>query len=130
VSERPTLHRIVVWGPVVAYLALIYYLSSRSQAGWAGRYPDSVLHACEYAALAVLLARALNDGLATSIPGRRLALTWVLCVLYALSDEFHQAFVPNRISDWRDVVADAVGAFLGLLVAAAIAGRLRRRELA
>ena len=103
-----------VWGPVATYLGLIFHLSAQSSVGWATPYPDVLLHAAEYSVLGVLLARGLNDGLARSVPDRRLVLTWFLCVIYAVSDEYHQAFVPGRSSDWRDVLSDAAGTAAGL----------------
>jgi len=127
VSVRAFLHRAWIWGPVAGYLGLIYYLSSRPQVGWAAPYPDKLLHALEYMALALLLARGLNNGIMKPMPARRLLLAWVLCLAYALSDEIHQSFVPNRSSDWRDVAADAVGAGAGL-AAVTMAGRLLRRR--
>jgi VanZ family protein len=127
VSLRTLLHRAWIWGPVAAYLGLIFYLSSRPQVGWAREYPDKLLHALEYMALALLLARALNDGLARSVPARRLLLAWVLCLAYGLSDEFHQSFVPSRTSDWHDAAADSAGAAAGLAALAAAAPLLRRR---
>ena len=61
------------------------------------------------AVLAVLWARALGGHPHT----RRLALA--LTLLYALSDEFHQAFVPGRTPDLLDLLCDGCGAVLGLL---------------
>jgi uncharacterized protein YfiM (DUF2279 family) len=116
VTSRAALRRAWVWGPVAAYLGLIFYLSGRSSVGWAAPYPDVLLHAAEYSVLGVLLARGLNDGLAHSVPDRRVVLTWGLCVIYAASDEYHQAFVPGRSSDWRDVLSDAAGAAAGLAI--------------
>jgi VanZ family protein len=124
---RGFLHRAWIWGPVAGYLGLIYYLSSRPQVSWATPYPDKLLHALEYMALALLLARGLNNGILKPMPARRLLLAWVLCLAYALSDEIHQSFVPNRSSDWRDVAADAVGAVAGL-AGVTMAGRLLRRR--
>ena len=44
-------------------------------------------------------------------------LAWVLAVLYAVSDEFHQSFVPGRFASIRDVlIFDNFGAFLSLWV--------------
>jgi VanZ family protein len=122
VTARPTtLRRIVVWSPLVAYLGLIFYLSSRSSVGWAVSYPDKLLHFLEYGGLALLLARALNGGIRKPIPASRLVLAGALALIYAVSDEFHQAFVPERTSDWRDVVADAVGAATALAIVALLA---------
>jgi len=107
--------RLWLWAPPVAYLGLIFYLSNRPQPHWAGPYPDYLLHAAEYCLLAVLIARALNQGLTRRLTEGRLALSWVLCVLYAASDEVHQYFVPGRSADYRDVLSDAAGAALGLV---------------
>ena len=46
----------------------------------------------------------------------------LVVAIYALSDEIHQSFVPERTSDWRDVAADLCGA-VAALVTIAIAGR-------
>ena len=122
--SRAALRWVWVWGPVAAYLGLIFYLSGQSNVGWATPYPDVLLHAAEYSVLGVLLARGLNDGLARAVPDRRLVLTWVLCVAYAASDEYHQAFVPGRSSDWRDVLSDAAGTAAGLALLSLVLDRL------
>ena len=108
--------RVSTWGPAVVYLFLIYYISSQPQVGWATPYPDKLLHVSEYLVLAVLLARALNNGIRRPVAAPRLLLTWSLCVAYAVTDEIHQMFVPGRSPDVRDAVADACGAALGLLM--------------
>ncbi|MDD4028503.1 MAG: VanZ family protein [Caldisericia bacterium] len=36
------------------------------------------------------------------------------CVLYAMSDEFHQAFVPGRGAQWSDVLIDSIGSMCGI----------------
>ena len=40
-------------------------------------------------------------------------LPFVLCVLYAVSDEIHQYFVPERACRLLDVLIDALGCVLG-----------------
>lgn len=35
---------------------------------------------------------------------------------YAISDEFHQYFVPGRSADWKDVLIDSFGAFSFLFI--------------
>ncbi|HET8945709.1 MAG TPA: VanZ family protein [Candidatus Polarisedimenticolia bacterium] len=125
----PTLgRRVVTWGPAILYLVVIYYVSAQPQVGWATPYPDKLLHVSEYLVLAVLLARALNNGIRRPVPMARLLLTWGLCAGYAVTDEIHQVFVPGRSPDVRDALADACGAALGLLMLqAAQRAWLRRR---
>jgi VanZ family protein len=112
---RTLLHRLWIWGPVVAYVIFIFYLSGLSQIPWGEVAPDYLSHALEYCGLAVLVARALNDGLSRAVPTRTLLLAFALCVAYAATDEFHQMFVPNRFADITDVLSDAAGASVGLL---------------
>jgi VanZ family protein len=73
-------------------------------------------HVCEYALLAALLYRALIN---TMLIGRALmsaGIVLVLCGLYAVSDEFHQSFVPSRTATARDVAIDGAGAIFGVLL--------------
>ena len=51
-------------------------------------------------------------GYAAETPGHAAAvlLTW----LYALSDEFHQRYVPGRSAHWRDIFFDWLGALAGV----------------
>jgi VanZ family protein len=65
-----------------------------------------IAHAAEYALLGGLLVRA------TTRPGPAFALG----VLYAVSDEIHQAFVPGRHGAPLDVAIDAVGVGIGILL--------------
>lgn len=37
-----------------------------------------------------------------------------ICVLYAISDEVHQLFIPGRSGELRDVLIDGTGAFVGI----------------
>ncbi|MEK5382205.1 VanZ family protein [Niallia sp. FSL W8-0635] len=44
-------------------------------------------------------------------------LSGALALLYALSDEWHQSFVPGRTGHWQDaIIIDGIGVLLGLLV--------------
>ncbi len=40
----------------------------------------------------------------------------ILSVIYAISDEFHQSFVPGRDASVRDVLTDSAGIILSLLI--------------
>ena len=74
-------------------------------------------HLAEYAILGILLWRALRK------PARQVGQRWVwsesglallVGVLYASSDEIHQAFVPTRQGQPVDVLLDSLGVLLGL----------------
>ena len=112
--SSPAMRRFWFWGPVIAYVALIFYFSSLSDISVVSPYPDHLLHAAEYFGLAILVARALNGGLQRPISSRAMLLSFLFCVVYAVSDEIHQMFVPNRYADLTDVLSDVVGAVLGL----------------
>lgn len=37
-------------------------------------------------------------------------------MIYACTDEIHQLFVPGRSGQFRDVMIDSLGAFIGILI--------------
>jgi len=40
----------------------------------------------------------------------------LFCIFYAITDEFHQYFVPGRSCELRDVLIDSFGVILGVLI--------------
>lgn len=66
-----------------------------------------IAHFMVYAMLALLLLRAIcrGKGAASSKP---FLSALGLCMLYAVSDELHQAYVPGRVGMWQDVLLDSV----------------------
>lgn len=47
---------------------------------------------------------------------KRYLLSWKICTLYALSDEFHQLFVTGRSGQIKDVLIDSSGSIVGILL--------------
>lgn len=45
------------------------------------------------------------------------AAAWLIGTAYAVTDEFHQSFVPGRSCEFRDVVIDSCGVLTGVLAA-------------
>jgi VanZ family protein len=108
--------RVLLWGPVVAYMAAIYYVSAQSAPPMVGPVvSDKVAHAIAYFGFGVLTFRAIAGGLMARVTPPRAAATMILSIVYAATDEVHQLFVPGRHGDVVDVVADATGAALALL---------------
>ena len=71
-------------------------------------------HVGVFGVLAVLFWWALGLGRWTGT--RRAALAVVLTVMYGVTDEWHQSLVPGRTPDPMDVLTDAVGAIVAMLV--------------
>lgn len=92
----------------------IFLFSSQSSSelpnfDWADRIVKKGGHMIGYA----LLALSCWQGFEFKHEKRWLA--WCLVILYALSDEFHQSFVPGRFPSVMDVlVFDNLGALIGL----------------
>jgi VanZ family protein len=79
-------------------------------------------HLTEYAILAVLVCRAVFHGTNLKWASSILCVSaWILCVLVAASDEFHQSFVASRGASPWDVMIDSAGAIFGLLIYAKFA---------
>ena len=96
------------WLPVIGMMAVIFFFSSRPVPASVSWVPDWISHPAAFGALAWLFARAREK----RGPMAVLAAV-VFCVLYGVTDEYHQSFVPTRTPDVWDVVKDAVGALVG-----------------
>ena len=112
------------WLAVALWMSVIFALSAQSHLPSAPKPLLDLLmkkgaHFSGYAALALLVWRALEWR------WRAWIWAWLVAVLYAVSDEYHQSFVANRHPQATDVLIDACGAALALLVAWLL---LRRRE--
>jgi VanZ family protein len=113
------------WLPPIAWMAIIFAFSAQHGGG---HLPASEVvlrklgHVAGYLVLTLLLLRALRrSGVTGVVPAAMAA-----ALAYAVSDEWHQSFVPGRGATARDVGIDGIG-----IGAAALAGtRTRVRELA
>jgi VanZ family protein len=105
------------WVPAALVMAVIFVFSSIAgpdlpNLGLLDLVGKKMAHMVVYGMLAVALWYAFE----WRRDLRRLA--WLLAILYAVTDEFHQSFTPGRHPWWLDVVVfDALGALLGLLLA-------------
>ncbi len=113
------------WLPAVAVMAAIFVVSSTPGSDLPRFGVLDVIvkkggHMLGYALLALTFWYGLR------FDRRRWWLALLLAVLYALTDEFHQSFVPGRHPSWIDVLAfDGIGAAIALALAS---WRLARRE--
>lgn len=115
--ESKRIPMVVRWFPALLLMAVIFLLSATP----ASRLPNFGTidlwikkggHATGYALLALAYYFALPPRLS---PVYRTVLAFIMALLFALSDEFHQSFVKGRTSSLRDVGIDSAGALLALI---------------
>lgn len=119
------------WGVAVSYAAAIVVASSRSRVpDLPGAPSDKLLHALAYAGLCACVIFAATRGRRREATVRVVLASAVVCVLFGVTDEWHQSFVPGRDPSAGDVAADALGSFAaaGALYAWGIISRGSRRR--
>jgi VanZ family protein len=110
-------------------MLLIWVLSSIPHAFVFDKIPfqDKGAHFVEYAILAALMAHAFNGTWPALRAVALFALAWAATVFWGLLDEIHQAYVPGRVADAVDLLADSLGGLGGTV--AFLAYRARRRSV-
>lgn len=128
----------VSWALVVAWAAVIFFMSAHtgndlsegdglvglikqwlSSLQEAAFGPDvdivsPAAHFAEYTVFGGLTLWALTE---SRIRGKALLAAVAICSVYAITDEWHQLYVPGRACDPVDWVVDTAGATLGALIA-------------
>jgi len=151
------LNKTLSWAFVILWMALIFYLShqpatesSELSTGMSEMILSAVnniiptldvdvslfnyivrkgAHFTAYFVLAILSVNALRRSGITRYRSAIVALG--ISVLYAISDEVHQLFIPGRSGEVTDVLIDSAGASLGIamyIVVLRVVGYLRRRN--
>ncbi|MBL8091572.1 MAG: VanZ family protein [Anaerolineales bacterium] len=102
------------WLPALTLMIIIFLFSSRSSnelpnyGSW-DYFVKKSAHGIGYGLLALSYLHAL--------PKRNYFLAWLLALLYSLTDEYHQSFVPGRTPSLIDVfVFDNLGAMIALFL--------------
>lgn len=131
--KRSTELTLRTWILVVAYLALIFGVSSIPQnplSHTCFKVSDKLAHMAEYAGFGLLLSLAARS---TFTHARR----WLLMVIVVLVgatvgalDETYQATVPGRERELLDWVADVTGVLIGTCLAMAVGDWMARRTAA
>ena len=71
-------------------------------------------HFTEYLILGILVLQLLSDY--TKINKRMLIVSLIICYLYAVSDEVHQIFIPDRTAKVLDTFIDGAGSLVGITI--------------
>lgn len=110
--------------PVLLWMGVIFYLSSVPSLAVSKGLSDFILrkgaHGAEFTFLLILIYRALIHTVGFRFKGQSLrylfSLALILTFLYAVSDEWHQTFVPTRNGNLEDLAIDTLGILFGALV--------------
>ena len=95
----------------------------------------SIAHFISYFVLGWLVMNALSRGVRAEVSAsyrvefKNLFFAALICIVYAVSDEFHQIFVPGRSAEGKDVLTDIAGAAAGIGVYSGIRWILRDMRL-
>lgn len=103
--------------PTFIWAGLIFFVSSipGSRIPVLLPHQDIVFHILEYAIFGWLIMRALKAYYPRLNRLNYIYSTIIISFIYALTDEFHQAFVPYREASILDLSLDTVGAIIGSL---------------
>lgn len=105
-------------------MALIFYFSAQEDIpGDPAEWEHVVGHFSEYALLAALWIWALAPRLGRGA----IVAAAAISLVYAVSDELHQSYVPGRAADPLDVLADACGIAFAVVLALAVSRARSRR---
>jgi VanZ family protein len=114
-ARRSRRHTIVRLLPAIGVIGIIFLFSSipgesiPSLEGWLDLAAKKIGHLLIYALLAFCLARGL-EGTGESYARN----AWIIAVLFAITDEYHQLLVPGRGAWVVDIMIDSAGALLGI----------------
>ncbi len=99
----------------IGWATVIYVLSSQTGLDVPPLFPgeDKLLHALVFAILGFLVAGALLPAVHQTRK-RHIVMAIGLIAAYGMLDEVHQHFVPGRMPEVLDVLADISGGILGV----------------
>ncbi len=133
----------VYYAPLLCWMAVIFAGSSFSReslevilprplsggpdGGAALPFSDYLAHLIQFAVLSALTYWAFRNTGRLSRPALWCAVL-VFTVLYGVSDEIHQSFVPGRSASAADVMVDAIGGVAGLIFAEGLLWLIFRRR--
>lgn len=110
--------------PIIVYLIVIFIFSSipgDDLPELSFTISDKLIHGIIYLIAFYLFYLSFSNVRKDSVFYKNAILfSFIFTVIYAISDELHQALVPNRDADIFDLLADFIGAFIGFIIMIAL----------
>lgn len=96
-------------------MAAIFYFSSLAGSNilYLFAFQEVAYHFIIYLILTLLLSRALKNSYPEISRLKLVILVVAIAIIYAITDEFHQIFVPGRSVSSLDLFIDSLGSFVG-----------------
>ena len=106
--------QLIAWAPAIGWAMVLFLLSSLSDSdlsSFAFSFPfdDKVMHLALYS----VLGGTLQFGRLSSNSGLAHWTVIAIGIIYGVSDEWHQSFVPGRNPSAADLLADTMGVLMG-----------------
>lgn len=124
--------KIAYWLPPLIWMGVIFYFSSYPKVSvtentFYAFIIFKTLHMIEYGILYFLLFRAFYSYDEKKLPLKyKVIFTFLAAIIYALSDEIHQTFIPTREGRLRDVFIDTAGMLLMYIYIKSNLGKLKK----
>ncbi len=99
-------------------MGVIFYTSTIPGRNLPSIFPsqDVLFHIIAYMALGFFFSRALKNSFSNLQRWQMVLFAVLFGLVYGISDEFHQLFVPYRIVSGMDIFVDTLGSFIGGLL--------------
>jgi len=96
---------------VIVMAVIIFYVSSLTFSGEVGKtsYISYIYHFTAFSYLSLFLLISLTKGKPTK---NLIIIGILLAIIYGISDEIHQNFVPGRQSALKDILVNSIGIFI------------------
>ncbi len=121
-NKKLNLILIIVWMIVIFTMSSFNANTSSSQSGFIANIISNIFNISNTETLTIIV-RDLAHFMEYFILGiliynydKNILKSIIICVLYAISDEVHQIFVPGREFQYSDVLIDSLGSLLGILM--------------
>jgi len=118
-DKNKTIKFLSLWLPAMVWATVIFLFSNFPSIKTTDFFLSDFIfkktaHLLEYGILSILVFRAL-EGSYINIK-KAMIVSILISFLYAVSDEFHQSFIPGREPTIRDIIIDTIGATIGAVL--------------
>lgn len=125
------MQKFTAWLPTLAWMGVIFYLSGRTGSELQTFFPFIKDFNPGHLIAYFILGGLIYSSLARSTASRHLVFWSIfLSIIYGLSDEYHQSFVPGRSPELRDLLNDTAGAVLSVLLYKFYKERFKKKRTA